>query len=106
MRTQRHKRIRARVKGTKERPRLAVFRSNKHLYASLINDETHEVLFSASDLALPPKTKDIAQEVGKLIAQKAMGKNIKKVVFDRAGYKYHGKVKALAESAREQGLVF
>jgi large subunit ribosomal protein L18 len=110
-RYRRHKRIRAKVSGTQERPRLCVFRSNKHIYAQLIDDEKGHVLLAASDLEFKKtkskKTKvDIAFEVGKLIAQKALQKNIKKVVFDRGGYKYHGRIKALAEGARKGGLEF
>ena len=106
----RHKRIRSRVFGTKERPRLCVFRSNKHIYAQLIDDEKGHTLVSTSDLELKNvkklKKREKAFEVGKLIAEKAKKKNIKKVVFDRGGYKYHGRVKALAEGAREGGLIF
>jgi len=119
----RHRRIRAKVFGTKERPRLCVFRSNKHIYAQLIDDKKGNTLLTASDLELkvskeksPASTKTstnkqkvkiaIAREVGKLIAKKALKKNIKKIVFDRGGYKYHGRVKALAEGAREEGLEF
>lgn len=91
-----------------EKPRLCVFRSNKHIYAQLINDQNGKVLLAASDLEVKKKgtKKELAQEVGKLIAQKAKKKKIEKVVFDRGGYKYHGRVKALAEGAREQGLIF
>lgn len=116
----RHKRIRAKVFGTKERPRLCVFMSAKHIYAQLIDDEKGKTLLSASDLNLKQnkksekqKTKNqmtkkvlLAFEVGKLIAEKAKQLKIEKVVFDRGGYKYHGKVKALAEGAREAGLKF
>jgi large subunit ribosomal protein L18 len=117
-RYRRHKRIRAKVFGTARRPRLCVFRSNKHIYAQLIDDEKGKTLAAASDLELKKtqKTKKlkneknkkvaIACEVGKLIAEKAKTKKIEKVVFDRGGYKYHGRVKALAEGAREGGLVF
>lgn len=115
-RYRRHKRVRAKVKGTLEVPRLCVFRSNKHIYAQLINDEKGQTIIGASDLELkkrktktPKKLKGkvgLAFEVGKLIAKKAKEKKIKKVVFDRAGYKYQGRVKALAEGAREGGLEF
>lgn len=107
-RIKRHKRIRGKVFGTKKVPRLCVFRSNKHIYAQLIDDEKGQTLLSASDLELKIKSKKIekAKEVGKLIAKKAKEKNIQKVVFDRGGYKYHGRVKALAEGAREGGLRF
>jgi large subunit ribosomal protein L18 len=107
-REKRHRKIRARIFGTASRPRLCVFRSNKHIYAQLINDEKNKVLVSASDLEIkkPKKKTEIAFDVGKLIAQKAKEIKITKVVFDRAGYKYHGRVKALAEGAREGGLEF
>jgi large subunit ribosomal protein L18 len=109
-RKRRHRRIRAKISGTKERPRLCVFRSNKHTYAQLIDDEKGHTIVSASDLELKGVEKmtkvQKAKEVGKLIAKKAKEKNIEKIVFDRAGYKYHGRVKALAEGAREGGLKF
>ena len=123
-RLRRHKRIRAKVFGTSSRPRLCVFRSLKHIYAQIINDEKGETLVSASDLEFKKlnrklkkeiMTKDkklltgkvaIAYQVGKLIAEKALKKKIEKVVFDRAGYKYHGRVKALADGARDGGLKF
>jgi len=110
-RIRRHKRVRAKVFGTAQVPRLCVFRSNKHIYAQLIDDEKGKTLVAASDLEIKYKKKKItknekALEVGKLIAKKAMEKKIKKVVFDRGGYKYHGRVKALAEGAREGGLIF
>jgi large subunit ribosomal protein L18 len=109
-REKRKKRIRAKIFGTKERPRLSVFRSNKHIYCQLIDDEKGHTLTSASDRELKSlKVKnrvEIAFEVGKLIAKKAKKLGIEKVVFDRAGYKYHGRVKALAEGAREGGLKF
>jgi large subunit ribosomal protein L18 len=125
----RHKRVRKKVSGTALIPRLCVFRSNKHIYAQLIDDEKGRTIVWASDLILRSKTKNqklnvktqkgktkkekiypnkikIAFEVGKLIAEKALKKKIKKIVFDRGGYKYHGRVKALAEGAREGGLKF
>jgi len=114
-RERRHRRVRAKIKGTKDRPRLCVFRSNKHIYAQLIDDEKGHTLVSVSDMDLPKKIKlpkemtrkvGIAYEVGKLIAKLAKEKGIEKAVFDRAGYKYHGRVKALAEGAREGGLEF
>ena len=105
-RYRRHRRVRARVSGTAQRPRLAVFRSNKHLYAQLIDDEKGRTLASASDTGLPKHTKraEVPKEIGKSIAQKASEKNIKKVVFDRGGYRYHGSIKLLAEAARLAGL--
>ncbi|MGB9743118.1 MAG: 50S ribosomal protein L18 [Minisyncoccales bacterium] len=108
-RYRRHKRIRAKVFGTTARPRLCVFRSSKHIYAQLINDEEGKVLAAASDNEIKKKIKGkikIAEEVGHLIAQKAQKLKIAKVVFDRGGYQYHGRVKALAEGARQEGLKF
>ncbi len=137
-RYKRHKRIRAKIFGTALRPRLCVFRSAKHIYAQVINDENGTTLVSASDFELGQKNKTapknvrkltqkdnklnamsgggelktltkkiaIAWEVGKLIAKKSLEKNIKKVIFDRGGYIYHGRIKALAQGAREGGLEF
>jgi len=107
-RQQRHKRVRARVSGTISVPRLCVTRTNTHIYAQLINDDKGHTLLTARDLEIKTKGKkvDLAREVGKLIAKKALEKKIEKVVFDRGGYKYHGRVKALAEGAREGGLKF
>lgn len=109
-RFRRHKRIRAKIFGTAERPRLSVFRSLKHIYAQLIDDEKNRVLLAASDQELKKDKREAkinkARAVGKLIAQKALSKKIEKVVFDRGGYQYHGRVKALAEGAREGGLKF
>lgn len=106
----RQKRVRATVKGTAARPRLCVFRSLNNIYAQIIDDEKAVTLVSASTLDKEVKTKasniEAATEVGKLIAKKAQDKKIKTVVFDRNGYLYHGKVKALAEAAREAGLEF
>jgi len=105
----RHKRVRAKVKGTSIRPRLSVFRSNKHIYTQLIDDEKGRTLVAASDLELKDKKGKktaIAYQVGELIAKKALEKKIKKVIFDRGGYKYHGQLKAVAEGAREGGLEF
>ncbi len=98
-RKRRHRRVRAKIKGTAKVPRLCVFRSNKHLYAQLIDDEKGKTLVSVSDL----EAKD-SKKIGLLIAEKALAKKINKVVFDRGGYKYHGRVKSLAEGAREGGL--
>ncbi len=104
-------RVRKRVVGTDEKPRLSVFRSNKQIYAQLINDDKGVTLASASsrDKAFEEKkgTKtDTAKEVGKLIAEKAKEAGIENIVFDRNGYLYHGRVKSLAEGAREGGLKF
>lgn len=109
----RKKRVRRKINGTIERPRLAVNRSLKHIYAQIIDDENGETLAHASSLS--PEVKgnttdsgkiEIAQNVGQLIAQKAKERNIEGVIFDRAGYLYHGRIKALAEAAREGGLKF
>lgn len=112
-RLRKHIRVRRKVKGTPERPRLNVFRSLKQIYAQVIDDTTGTTLAAASTLdeALKGKVKyggnkEAAHEVGKLIAQKAIDKGIKQVVFDRGGYIYHGRVKELADAAREAGLEF
>lgn len=104
----RHSRVRSVVSGEGTRPRLSVFRSGKNIYAQLIDDEAGKTILSASSREVKAKGKkvDIALEVGKLLAGKAKEKNIAKVVFDRGGYKYHGRVKALADGAREGGLEF
>ncbi|HEX5791351.1 MAG TPA: 50S ribosomal protein L18 [Luteolibacter sp.] len=105
-----HKRIRRKVSGTAERPRLAVHYSNQHIYAQVIDDAAGKTLVSAStlDKGIEKATANIlgAQQVGKLIAERAKGSNISSVVFDRGGHLYHGKVKALADAAREAGLQF
>lgn len=106
-RKKRHHRIRGRVRGSAERPRLFVFRSSKHIYAQLIDDGQGRVLVSASDLGSKTKGKmEAAQTVGRSVAEKAKSAGIEKVVFDRGGYKYHGRVKAVAEGARSGGLKF
>lgn len=108
----RQSRVRKRVEGNVERPRMVVFRSLKHIYAQVINDTVGETLVSASSLDASIKGegeltfKDRAHKVGELIGQKALDKGITKVVFDRGGYKYHGRVAALAEGARSKGLEF
>ncbi len=104
----RHKRVRSRVVGIAERPRLAVFKANRHIYAQLIDDTAGKTLVAASSAEVKTKGKksDVAKEVGKMIATKAMVKNIKAVKFDRGGFPYHGRVKSLAEGAREGGLEF
>ena len=100
-------RIRKSVNGTTERPRLSVFRSNKQIYAQVINDITGTTLASASSLGLEKMAKiEQAQKVGSLLAEKAKAAGIEKVVFDRNGYLYHGRVKALADAARKGGLNF
>jgi|SRR5210317_1025040 len=107
-RKQRHKRIRSRVKGTDQKPRLSVYRSLNAIYAQLIDDEKGVVLAQASDLKTKGKmTKtESATKVGAELAKKALDAKITTCVFDRAGYKFHGRVKALAEAARENGLKF
>ena len=112
-RARRHRRIRGRVSGTVERPRLNVFRSSTHIYAQVIDDTRGHTLAAAStiDAGLKPQlsenTKvDEAKLVGRLIAERALAAGINQVVFDRGGYKYHGRVRALADAAREAGLKF
>jgi len=133
-RLRRHERVRERVAGTPQRPRLCVFRSLNHIYAQIIDDQAGRTLVAASDLekdfhlptdgkkpartkkaasrpeAVPPTQgkakKDVAGRVGGLLAQRALERGIKLVVFDRGGYRFHGRVKALAEAAREAGLQF
>ena len=109
-RTRRHLRVRKKISGTAECPRLCVYRSNSNLYAQIIDDVAGNTIVSASTLDKDVKTKhankEAAKEVGTLIAKKAIEKNIKTVVFDRGGYIYHGVVKELAEAAREAGLEF
>lgn len=115
-RIRRHKRVRAKISGTSRKPRLCVFRSNKHIYASLIDDEKHQTILVVSDREvkkIKSETEDkmsgkiaLAYKVGELIAQKSLKNKIEKIVFDRGGYKYHGRVRALAEGARKSGLKF
>ncbi len=106
LRARRHNRIRGRVVGSVSRPRLSVFRSSKHTYAQLIDDATGKTLASAStrEVKSSGKKAELSAELGKLIAGKAKEKGIAACVFDRGGYRYHGRVKALAEAAREAGL--
>ena len=104
-----HTRIRRRMQGTAERPRLNVYRSLNHIYAQIIDDADGRTLVSASTLAGKQKTGGnvaAAKEVGKQVAAKALEKGIKRVVYDRGGYLYHGRIRALAEAAREAGLEF
>ncbi len=112
-RRKRHLRVRKRVFGTPERPRLNVFRSSRHIYAQVIDDVEGKTLVSASTLdpeirgAMEGKKKtEQAKEVGKLVAKRALSLGMKQMVFDRGGYKFHGRVKALADAAREAGLDF
>jgi large subunit ribosomal protein L18 len=115
-RTKRHNSLRKRIEGTPERPRLVVFRSARHIYAQVVNDLDRKTLIAASDLAKKaerpaaggkqPKKSDRAKDVGIRVAKLCLEKGISKVVFDRAGYKYHGRVSAVAAGAREGGLDF
>jgi len=112
-RARRHARIRNRVSGTIERPRLSVFRSSQHIYAQIIDDETGKTLAAVSTVtkaiqaATTTATKtEAARKVGEAIAKVCLEKGLSKVVFDRGGYKYHGRISALAESARKAGLLF
>ena len=108
-RLRRHKRVRNKVSGTAECPRLNVFRSNSQIFAQIIDDVKGATLVSSSSLSLKLKNGgniEAAKAVGEDIAKKAQAKKIKKVVFDRSGYVYHGRIKALAEAAREAGLEF
>jgi len=109
-RIKRHKRVRNKISGTPERPRLNVFRSEKHIYAQVIDDIKGETICSASSVEKvfegSGSNKEAARKVGKLVAERAVAKGIGVVVFDRGGYIYHGRVKELAEAAREGGLTF
>ena len=112
LRIARHRRLRRRLKGTTERPRLSVFRSLRHISAQIIDDTQHHTLVSASSLDKDLRPDDnkltkveLSWLVGASIAKKASEKGISQVVFDRGGYKYHGRVKTLAEAAREEGLI-
>ncbi len=104
-----HARIREKLAGTGERPRLSVYRSLNHIYAQIVDDQKGETLVSASSLGMKLKTGGniaAAREIGKAVAGRAVEKGIKRVVFDRGGYLYHGRIKALADAAREAGLEF
>lgn len=107
-RERRHARVRAKISGTMEKPRMSVFRSLSHIYVQLIDDINGIVIVSADDREIKGKQNktEKAFEVGKLIAKKAQEKKIEKISFDRGGYKYHGRVKSLADGAREGGLKF
>jgi len=112
-RYRRHARVRAKVKGTTSRPRLCVYRSLSHIYAQVIDDSRGNTLVSTSTLdpaikgeAVGKVKRDKAKLVGSLVAKQALSKGISQIVFDRGGYKYHGRVKALAEAARQEGLKF
>jgi large subunit ribosomal protein L18 len=112
-RKRRHLRVRKKVRGTAQRPRLAVYRSLSHIYAQVIDDDAGHTLAAASDIEATTKAQlngkhktDIAKLVGQLLAERAKERGVNEVVFDRAGYRYHGRVKALADGARESGLTF
>jgi large subunit ribosomal protein L18 len=109
----RHRRVRKKVNGSADRPRLAIFRSQQHIYAQLIDDTEQQTIAAASSLEPEMRAKlrsgankDAATQVGKLVAQRAIAKGIQKVVFDRGGNLYHGRIQALADAAREAGLEF
>jgi large subunit ribosomal protein L18 len=110
-RIRRHKKMMMNMRGTKDRPRLFVFRSNQHIYAQLVNDDSEKILMSVSDKDLKAKKgasnkSDVAKQVGILIAEKAKEAKIEKIIFDRGGNLFHGRVKAVADGAREGGLQF
>ena len=112
-RERRKKHFMKKVRGTPERPRLCVFRSNKHIYVQIVDDQAPRTIIAASTMSKElaslgenPSTKEAARKVGALIARKAQERKIEKVVFDRNGFLYHGRVKAVAEAAREAGLQF
>ncbi len=110
-RRKRHLRVRRKIKGTKQRPRLVVYKSLKHIYAQVVDDERGHTVATASTLCkelrgqVTNATVDAAKLVGRLVAQRARDAGVEKVVFDRGGYPYHGKLKALADGAREEGLI-
>ena len=106
LRTRRHFRVRKKVNGTSERPRLVIYRSLKHIYAQLVDDVSMRTLMTVTDSGAEGKKTAKSAEVGKRIAEKAKAAGITRVVFDRGGYKYHGRVKAVADAAREAGLEF
>jgi len=104
----RHARVRAKIAGNAMKPRLAVFRSNKHLYVQLIDDEKNKVLAAVSDLKIKSKKKgvELVKVVAQMMAEKAKERKVQKIVFDRGGYRYHGQIKVLAEELRAQGIAF
>ena len=108
-RLKRHKRVRGKISGTPEAPRLCVFRSLNHIYAQVIDDVAGNTIAAASSLDIKASEgakKEVSREVGKLVAERALAKGVETVVFDRGGNLYHGRIKALADAAREAGLVF
>lgn len=107
LRLQKHKKIRKKVSGTESRPRVVVFKSDQHIYAQIINDELQKTLAASSDLKVTEGTKtEKAMKVGEELAKKIIKKNIKQIVFDRGGFRYHGRIAALAEGLRKGGLEF
>lgn len=108
LRLKRHSRLRNKLSGTSKKPRLSVFRSNTNLYCQVIDDEKQKTITSANTIELKLKNNNLkaAEELGKLIAKKCLDNKVKEVVFDRGGYLYHGRIKALAEAARQAGLKF
>jgi large subunit ribosomal protein L18 len=110
LRERRHRRVRGKVRGTAERPRLAIFRSNRGIFAQLVDDDAGKTIAASSWVGLPQSFKgdktEQATEVGKRLAEAGKKAGVERVVFDRGGYLYHGRVKALAEGAREGGLSF
>ncbi len=109
LRQQRKHKMKFKIRGTEDRPRLVVFKSNDHIYAQIIDDKTGVTVMSGSDLKIKEKglkPVEVAEKVGEEIGKKAIDKKITKVVLDRSGYKYHGRVKALADGARKAGLSF
>lgn len=109
-RDKRHRRVRKKVHGTADRPRLVVFKSNRYIYAQVVDDDTGQTVAAASSLEKPLRSKSLsretATEVGKLVVERAKGAGVQQVVFDRGGYPYHGRVQALAEAVREAGVRF
>ena len=106
LRTRRHLRVRKKVTGTAERPRLVIFRSLKHITAQIVDDTQGRTLLTVTDNAFTGKKSEKSTQVGKLVAERAKAAGITSVVFDRAGYQYHGRVKGVADGAREGGLEF
>lgn len=112
LRINRHRRVRQKIEGTPSKPRLAIFRSNRHMYAQLIDDRAGVTLAAASTMEPAIRGKenagsvDAAKQVGQLVAERALEKGLNAAVFDRGGFRFHGKVKALADAAREKGLKF
>jgi len=104
----RHARVRAKIAGNASKPRLVVFRSNKHLYVQLVDDEKNQVIAAVSDMNIQPKKKGVqlAKAVAQMMASEAKARKVEKIGFDRGGYKYHGQIKVLAQELRAQGITF